>query len=131
MRPCVTGSSCESEAGGQASELTGQPNKRILQTPKPQTGKQHQKTSQSLHTTDSANNKIPKERPSNMNIYSDIWLGFKWFFCDFCIQMLTAPFGILKDVLDICGLSWRIFCLGIGFAGTAIALIIRYIKNRL
>ena len=66
-----------------------------------------------------------------MNTYNEIWLGVKWFFGDFCIQVITAPLGILKDALDIYGISWKLFCLGISLAGALIALIVRYIKDRM
>ncbi len=43
--------------------------------------------------------------------FYQIWMVVKWFFTDFCLQLATAPLGILKDTIDTIGLSWKIVCL--------------------
>lgn len=63
------------------------------------------------------------------NVYSDMWLVIKWFFTDFFITVITMPLGILKDTLDMIGISWKIACLIAAIAGIIAKLIIRYIKR--
>lgn len=63
--------------------------------------------------------------------YSDMWLVVKWFFTDFLITIITMPLGILKDTLDMIGISWKIVCLIAAIAGIIAKLIIRYIKRML
>ncbi len=56
------------------------------------------------------------------NPYYDIWLIVKWFFTDFCVKIVTAPLGPLKDALDAIGLIPKIIAAILGITGLLIAL---------
>lgn len=53
----------------------------------------------------------------------NIWIGVKWFFGEFCIQIITAPMGILKDTFDTIEITWKLIGILIGIAGTIVIFI--------
>lgn len=59
----------------------------------------------------------------------NIWIGVKWFLGEFCILMLKAPMGILKDTFDTIEITWKLIALLISIAGAIIILIRRFFRG--
>ncbi len=64
-----------------------------------------------------------------MDVFLQIWMVVKWFFTDFFLQVITAPMGILKDLTDTIGLSWKIICLLGSILLLVVTCLIKYIKK--
>ncbi len=61
----------------------------------------------------------------------NIWITIKWFFGEFCIQLITAPIGLLKDVFDTIKLSWKAIGIIACVLGLIITIVIKWIlKDR-
>jgi len=59
----------------------------------------------------------------------NVWLVVQWFFGEFCIQLISAPIGILKDTFDTIELTWKAIGILAGILGIIVTLIIKWLSK--